>query len=75
MRLRPERSDNVTGFGGKSLISGRLRLGIKFSRRRKLLIKKKSTITCRTQALEDKQDNTLRITETLSNADEMAIAF
>jgi hypothetical protein len=50
-------------------------LGIKFSRRRKLLIKKKSTITCRTQALEDKQDNTLRITETPSNADEMAIAF
>jgi hypothetical protein len=59
MRLQPERSDNVAGFGGKSLISGRLRLGIKFSRWRKLLIKKKSAITCHAQALEDKQDNTI----------------
>jgi hypothetical protein len=59
MRLRPERSDNVTGFDGEALISGRLRLGIKFSRRRKLLIKKKSTITCHAPALEDKQDNTI----------------
>jgi hypothetical protein len=75
MRLRPERSDNVTGFGGKSLISGRLRLGIKFSRRRKLLINKEVDDHLSHTGFGGQAGQHICITETPSNADEMAIAF